>query len=186
MKYAELQDKPMNKKVTFTYSDSDEDDDEVNDQNDEGEKDDLDTSKESAQEGLCTENDKNEDNDDIKADSKSLEVEAEVQPTKKQCLELDASKSVEEDQEKSDTNNDNAPEGVCSENHNNSNKDDTKEDAKGQEVEAEVQPLKKQCLEQDASKPEKGISYKVVGKSVDQLIEAELEELKDKSKVRKC
>lgn len=184
VKYAELQDKPMNKKVTFTYSDSDEDDDEVYDQNDEGEKDDLDTSKESAQEGLCTENHKNEDNDDIKADSKSLEVEAEVQPTKKQCLELDASKSVEEDQEKSDTNNDNAPEGVCSENHNNSNKDDTKEDAKGQEVEAEVQPLKKQCLEQDASKPEKGISYKVVGKSVDQLIEAELEELKDKSKKR--
>ncbi|KAK1372362.1 THUMP domain-containing protein [Heracleum sosnowskyi] len=179
VKYAELQDKPVNKKVTFTYSDTDEDDDEVNDQNDEGGKDDLDTNKESAHEGLCSEN---EDNDDIKEDSKSQVVEAEVLPTKKQCLEQDALKSVEEEQDKSDSNNGNALEGV--ENHENSNKDDIKEDAKGQEVEAEVHPLKKQCLEQDASKPEKRIGYKVAGKSVDQLIEAELEELKDKSKKR--
>lgn len=181
--YTDLQDKPINKKVTFTYSDSDED--EVDDQNDEGGKD-ADTNKESAHEGLCTQNQKNENNDDLKEDDRSQEVEAEVQPTKKQCLEQHASKSVEEDQEKSDTNNDNAPKDLCSENSKIINKDDIKEDAKGQEGEAEVQPLKKQCLEKDASKPEKGIGYKVAGKSVDQLIEAELEELKDKSKVRKC
>ncbi|KAL8101830.1 uncharacterized protein LOC141682710 [Apium graveolens] len=181
VKYAELQDKPMNKKVTFTYSDSDED--EADDPNNEGRRDDSDTNKESAHEGLCSENHKNENNDDIKEDAKSQEVEAEVH-TKKQCVEEDASKSVEENQDKSDTNNEYEAGGLCSENHENTNKDDIREDAKGQEVEAEVQPLKKQCLEQDALKPEKGISYKVSEKSVDQLIEAELAELKDKSKKR--
>lgn len=183
VKYTDLQDKPKNKKFTFTYSDSDED--EVNDQNDEVDKD-ADTNNESAHEGLCSENHKNENSDDVKEDDRSQEVEAEVQLTKKQCLEQDASKSVEEDQDKSDTNNDNAQKNLCSENPKLINKDDIKEDAKGQEGEAEMQPLKKQCLEQDASKPEKGIGYKVAEKSVDQLIEAELKELKDKSKVRKC
>ncbi|KAL1830507.1 hypothetical protein ACET3Z_000158 [Daucus carota] len=182
--YVKLQDKPINKKVTFTYSDSDEDEDEVNDQTDEGGKDTSNAYNGSAQEGLCSESHKNQNNDDIKEDVKSREVQTEVQPAKEQCLEQCASESIEEDKNKSDTNNDNSQADLCSENHKSANKDDMKEDANGQEVEAEVQPQKKQCLEKDTSKPEKGISYKVAEKSVDQLIEAELEELKDKSKKR--
>lgn len=176
----------MNKKVTFTYSDSDEDEEELNDQTDEGDKDNSDINNGSAEEeGLCSKNHKNENNDDVKEDAKIQEVEAEEQRANKQCLEQDVSKSAEEDKNKLDTNNDNSQAGLCSENHKNANKDDIEEDAKAQEVEAEVQPIKKQCVGQDASKLEKGICYKVAGKSVDQLIEAELEELKDKSKVRK-
>lgn len=61
--------------------------------------------------------------------------------------------------------------------------DDVKENDnshENQEVEAESVPEKKQP---DASKPGSGISHKTEDRSIDKLIEAELEELKDKSKV---
>ncbi|KAL7174268.1 hypothetical protein ACSBR2_033512 [Camellia fascicularis] len=65
------------------------------------------------------------------------------------------------------------------------NKDDSKEAAtchKSPEVEGEEPPTKKQCLETGPSKHGNVITNKVEEKSIDKLIEAELEELTDRSK----
>ncbi|KAL2535829.1 THUMP domain-containing protein [Forsythia ovata] len=59
-----------------------------------------------------------------------------------------------------------------------------KEKSDDQEVEAVEPPVKKQCIENDASKCRNGLSKKVEKKSVDRLIEAELAELGDRSKRR--
>lgn len=72
-------------------------------------------------------------------------------------------------------------ESLSCENHIIGDKDDKCNET--QEVEAETIPAKKQCLEPNASKSGRGICYKTEKKSIDKLIEAELEELKDKSKV---
>ncbi|KAL2469894.1 THUMP domain-containing protein [Abeliophyllum distichum] len=58
-----------------------------------------------------------------------------------------------------------------------------KEKTDDQEVEAVEPPAKKQCIENDALKCRNGLSNKVEKKSVDKLIEAELAELGDRSKV---
>ncbi|KAM7509883.1 hypothetical protein LguiB_008758 [Lonicera macranthoides] len=76
-------------------------------------------------------------------------------------------------------------EGKCCENKTEGNRDADTEDGKNhenKEAKAEEQAAKEKCLEKDAAKFEKVISDKRDETSIDKLIEAELEELKDKSK----
>jgi tRNA acetyltransferase TAN1 len=71
------------------------------------------------------------------------------------------------------------------ENKTEENTKDRKEDSASKEIsanEVEEPPAKKQCLGTDSSKSM--ISEKVEEKSIDKLIDDELQELKDKSKVR--
>lgn len=116
--------------------------------------------------------------------------------------DINGQKDEEGDKDKSDTDrgreanhksfrqeisNSHEVESLSCENHIIGDKDDVKEDDKcneTQEVEAEALPAKKQCLEPNASKSGRGICYRTEKKSIDKLIEAELEELKDKSKRR--
>lgn len=76
---------------------------------------------------------------------------------------------------------------VSSENQTIEKEKDGKNEIQGNEskkADEEKQPEKKQRVEKDQSKGEVVIKSKVEEKSVDKLIEAELEELKDKSKRR--
>ncbi|KAF5930299.1 hypothetical protein HYC85_031172 [Camellia sinensis] len=139
IKLGQLPDKPVNKKTKFTYSDSsssdDDDDDENEDDDDQKEKE-----EDKDKPGTHAEDDANHESS----------IHADPDPHK-----------LEE------------------------NKDDNKEAAtchKSPEVEVEEPPTKKQCLETNASKHGNVITNKVEEKSVDKLIEAELEELTDRSK----
>uniref|UniRef100_A0A5B7AUA1 Putative THUMP domain-containing protein 1 isoform X1 n=1 Tax=Davidia involucrata TaxID=16924 RepID=A0A5B7AUA1_DAVIN len=93
--------------------------------------------------------------------------------------------SQREGDEKSDPHKE---DGVCCENQIKEDTDNNKEDdtkcLQNQAVEAEEPPAKKQCPETDASKRGNVICDKMEEKSVDKLIEAELEELGDRSKRR--
>ncbi|THG03893.1 hypothetical protein TEA_029490 [Camellia sinensis var. sinensis] len=139
IKLGQLPDKPVNKKTKFTYSDSsssdDDDDDENEDDDDQKEKE-----EDKDKPGTHAEDDANHESS----------IHADPDPHK-----------LEE------------------------NKDDNKEAAtchKSPEVEVEEPPTKKQCLETNASKHGNVITNKVEEKSIDKLIEAELEELTDRSK----
>ncbi|GMP87824.1 hypothetical protein CsSME_00040043 [Camellia sinensis var. sinensis] len=139
IKLGQLPDKPVNKKTKFTYSDSSSSDD---DNDDENEDDDDQKEKEEDKDkpGTHAEDDANHESS----------IHADPDPHK-----------LEE------------------------NKDDNKEAAtchKSPEVEVEEPPTKKQCLETNASKHGNVITNKVEEKSIDKLIEAELEELTDRSK----
>lgn len=136
-----LPNKPLNKKIIFAYSDSDEDDNEDND-----------------------------NNDDQKGDEEDNSVSDSIGTTNNEGLSH--AHNVE---------------GVCAGNQiKEIRKDGEKNDEcrENQEVEDERQPAKKQCLEAEPPKDEKLVNDKVDEQSVDKLIEAELEELKDKGKRR--
>ncbi|CAL5426057.1 unnamed protein product [Camellia sinensis] len=142
IKLGQLPDKPVNKKTKFTYSDSSSSDDDDDDDDDENEDDDDQKEKEEDKDkpGTHAEDDANHESS----------IHANPDPHK-----------LEE------------------------NKDANKEAAtchKSPEVEVEEPPTKKQCLETNASKHGNVITNKVEEKSIDKLIEAELEELTDRSK----
>lgn len=140
-KTAGLADKPLNKKITFSYSDEEEEDgkdDAVKEEEREGGEQDEGSKSENVKEDDAKggEQDEGSKIDDVKEDDASHK-----------------SATVETDIIKDD----------------------------GKNAEAEEPPLKKQCLETETAKC--GTNGKEE-KSVDQLIEAELEELGDKSKRR--
>ncbi|XP_048446310.1 uncharacterized protein LOC103929543 [Pyrus x bretschneideri] len=159
--------KPSNKKIVFSYSDSsssegDDDDDEKKQEGDE-----------KKQEG----EDKKQGGED-----KEAEEEGEVGEESKGDSRSDgashnnATSEKSEHQKKNDT---------CGENKTGENTNDKKGDNLSKEIcanEAEEPPAKKQCLGTDSS--ECTIPYKVEDKSIDKLIEAELQELGDKNKRR--
>ncbi|GMI97407.1 hypothetical protein like AT5G12410 [Hibiscus trionum] len=157
---AVLPNKPLNKKITFSYSD-DEGDNEV-EGDDEGEaegqeevvKSDATRENDASQESLTNKDLDHpnsgdvchgkitEETNDSHKDGANIEKQvdnSEEPPAKKQCLETDTSNQVDKSEEL---------------------------------------PAKKQCLETDTSKRATGEKEK----SIDQLIEAELNELGDKSK----
>ncbi|KVI08164.1 hypothetical protein Ccrd_013469, partial [Cynara cardunculus var. scolymus] len=134
VKQTVLSNKPTNKKIKFTYSDSEEDEDQDN---------------ETAEEG-------------------QVAVVSDQQNEANQETSLSPQKGE-----------------VCSENQTNEKGEDGKNDdenVENENFEDERQPGKKQRIETDQSKCEEVIKSKLEEKSVDKLIEAELEELKDKSK----
>lgn len=130
-----LPNKPTNKKIKFTYSDSEED----------------------------------EEHDNEKTEEDEVAVVSDQQNEANQETSLPPPKG----------------EVVCSENQTNEKGEDGKNDVENLEnenFEDERQPGKKQRIETDQSKCEEVVKSKMEEKSVDKLIEAELEELKDKSK----
>ncbi|CAL5352368.1 unnamed protein product [Camellia sinensis] len=141
IKLGQLPDKPVNKKTKFTYSDSSSSDDDDDD------------------------DDENEDDDDQKEKEEDKDkpgTHAEDDANHESSIHADPDPHKLEE-----------------------NKDDNKEAAtchKSPEVEVEEPPTKKQCLETNASKHGNVITNKVEEKSIDKLIEAELEELTDRSK----
>nr|XP_043632066.1 THUMP domain-containing protein 1 [Erigeron canadensis] len=127
--------KPINKKIKFTYSDSEEDDD--------------------------------HDYENIEKDQVLVASDKPSDANNESSAhngDVVGSENQSDEKEKVCKNGD--------ENHENENFEDDR------------QPEKKQRLEKDEPKLEEVIKIKVEEKSVDRLIEAELEELKDKSKRR--
>ncbi|XAR60342.1 hypothetical protein NMG60_11033669 [Bertholletia excelsa] len=141
----ELPEKPLNKKIKFTYSDSSasdsdsDDDDDVNNKCDDSEK-----------------KDQNESEDIVGIHCEDDNVESSMKGD-----------SGPQDQEQCKGDN---LEGVDL--HENCN------------IEGKEPPAKKQCLERDASECGNAQANKTEEKSIDKLIEAELEELGDRSKRR--
>lgn len=149
VKLAELPNKPSNKKIKFSYSDSSgsDDDDEEEEEDD-------------------------EDKSDTRGDDTASHKDAINQESNPQ----DAINQESDPHTKDDVNHgnqteekDNDGDGKNDENHEN------------QPKETEEPPAKKQCVETVATKSV--IHAKVEEKSIDKLIEAELEELGDKNKV---
>ncbi|KAK8493102.1 hypothetical protein V6N13_095552 [Hibiscus sabdariffa] len=151
--------KPLNKKITFSYSDDEGNDEEESDDEGEAEgqeevKSDASKENDDSQENLTNKDFEHpnsddlchanivEETDDTHKDGANIEKQvdkSEEPPAKKQCLETDTSNQVDKSEEPS---------------------------------------AKKQCIETDASKRATGEKEK----SIDQLIEAELNELGDKTK----
>ena len=148
---SEAPSKPMNKKITFSYSDSSSSDDDDDNKKEEGE------NKEPVE-------DKEVDNEENKPDT---------------CTGDDGS----HDNQVSETSGLEKKDSALCENK---PEEDSKDDKAGtiskdvSEKEVEEPPAKKQCLGTDSSKR---IPDKVEEKSIDRLIEDELQELKDKNKV---
>ena len=150
-----LPNKPLNKKIKFSYSDSGSDDD--GDDGIDGEEDKSDLQREN---DVNDENPSNEKshlpgNDDVSNENQVKEKEDDKT--------LDGNENQENDAngEKAD--------------------DNTEDGNENQEVDAEEPSAKKQCLETDASTHI--IHKKTEEKSIDKLIEAELQELGDRNKV---
>ncbi|KAM1116531.1 hypothetical protein TB2_006920 [Malus domestica] len=154
LKLSEAPCKPSNKKIVFSYSDSSSGE---GDDNDDDEKKQEGEDKEAEEES--------EVGEESKGDSRSDDASHD-----------NATSEKSEHQKKDD---------ACDENKTEENTEDKKEDNICREIcanEAEEPPAKKQCLGTDSSKFT--IPYKVEEKSIDKLIEAELQELGDKNKRR--
>ncbi|BBH02283.1 THUMP domain-containing protein [Prunus dulcis] len=199
--------KPSNKKIKFSYSDSsssDDDDDHENKQAGE------DKAEEEQENGVDEENKSDTRGDDGSHDNPTTEksdhqkkddgshdnaiTEKSDHQKKDDASQDNATTEKSDHQKKDDASQDNA-ETEKSDHHNkddgcDGNKTeekikDNKEDNVSKEIsanEAEEPPAKKQCLGTNSSKCT--IPYEVEEKSIDKLIEAELQELGDKNKRR--
>ncbi|KAK8683229.1 hypothetical protein V6N13_039294 [Hibiscus sabdariffa] len=171
---AVLPNKPLNKKITFSYSDDEGDDEEEGD--DEGEEEEQEeVIKSDGSQECLTKKDLDHPNSDVchgkiaeetsdaQKDGANIENQvdkSEEQPAKKQCHETDTSNQVDKPEE--------LP----------AKKQCLETDTSIQVDKSEEPPAKKQCLETDTSKS----ATCEKDKSIDKLIEAELNELGDKSK----
>ena len=155
VKLSMLPNKPMNKKIKFSYSDSgsDDDDDDIDDEED---KSDLHREKDANDENPSNEKSHPQKNDDVCRENQNKEKADDKTQDGNENQENDA------DGEKADKN--------------------TEDGNENQEVDAEEPSAKKQCLETDASTHI--IHEKTEEKSIDKLIEAELQELGDRNKVK--
>eukprot|EP00261_Vitis_vinifera_P020831 XP_010651824.1 PREDICTED: uncharacterized protein DDB_G0290803 isoform X2 [Vitis vinifera] len=155
VKLSMLPNKPMNKKIKFSYSDSgsDDDDDDIDDEED---KSDLHREKDANDENPSNEKSHPQKNDDVCRENQNKEKADDKTQDGNENQENDA------DGEKADKN--------------------TEDGNENQEVDAEEPSAKKQCLETDASTHI--IHEKTEEKSIDKLIEAELQELGDRNKRR--
>lgn len=150
MKLTELADKPLNKKIKFSDSESSSSDDDDDDNEEE-------------------EEEKGDDDENKKV------PEEESKSPKEQ-------NEPSNENETTDVANPHQEETVASENQTEEKSNENERDMKCPEVpseEVEEPPNKKHCIEADASKS----IIKEKEKSIDQLIEAELQELGDKTKV---
>ncbi|XP_065867538.1 uncharacterized protein [Euphorbia lathyris] len=193
-KLAVSQDKPLNKKIKFVYSDEEEEEEDHNDANKDDEED---------KEGEKKSDTKHtDDRDDANNDKEEGEEGEKKSDTKHTDDRDDANKDEEEDGEgekKSDTKDtddakteivknekldDPIMENVChgDQTEEKSNDKDNKsgKDPENQTREVKEPPAKKQCTEACVSVP----VVHVEQKSIDKLIEDELKELCDKSKRR--
>ena len=151
MKLAELPNKPSNKKIKFSYSDSSgSDDDDDDDEEEEVEGDDKSDTR----------------GDDTASHKEAINQESNPQDSINQESDPHTKDDVNHGSQTEEKDNDNNGDGK---NHEN------------QPKETEEPPAKKQCVETVATKSV--IHAKVEEKSIDKLIEAELEELGDKNKV---
>ncbi|PQQ20775.1 high mobility group nucleosome-binding domain-containing protein 5 [Prunus yedoensis var. nudiflora] len=163
--------KPSNKKIKFSYSDSsssDDDDDHENKQ--EGE----DKAEEEQENGVDEENKSDTRGDDASHENPTTEKS---DHQKKDDASQDNATTEKSDHHKKDDG--------CDGNKTEEKIKDNKEDNVSKEIsanEAEEPPAKKQCLGTNSSKCT--IPYEVEEKSIDKLIEAELQELGDKNKRR--
>lgn len=137
VKITELADKPVNKKIKFSDSESSSDDD-------------------------------NEEEGGEDENKEVPEEESKSKPSNEQNDPCNENETTDTPDNQGDT--------VVSENE---KSNDNEKDIKCLEVKVEEPPNKKQCIQADVSKS----IIKEKKKSIDQLIEAELEELADKSKV---
>lgn len=176
-----LQDKPINKKTKFTYSDSNSDDDDNADENDQKDKqEDRDKSVKDADDAVNEKSSTNgntnsheevesggTDKEDLTS-QKIQEVEGEEPLAKKQCTKENKLEEIQEVE----------GEGPLAK------KQCTKENAleEIQKVAGEEPLAKKQCMKENALEDGNIISNKLEEKSIDKLIEEELQELGDRSK----
>lgn len=161
MKLAELPNKPLNKKIKFSDSESSSSDDDEEEEEEEGKE----------EEGK-EEEDKNK-SDSCQDDIGSHKVATNQEPHPHAKDDVHHGNLTEEKPNDIEGN---------GKNHENQPRETEVPPAKeNQPRETEEPPAKKQCLGTDASKCV--IHEKVEEKSIDKLIEAELEELGDKSKV---
>ncbi|KAJ9699216.1 hypothetical protein PVL29_008024 [Vitis rotundifolia] len=156
VKLSMLPNKPLNKKIKFSYSDSGSDDDDDDDIDDEEDKSNLHREKDANDENPSNEKSHPQKNDDVCRENQNKEKADDKTQGGNENQENDA------DGEKADKN--------------------TEDGNENQEVDAEEPSAKKQCLETDASKHI--IHEKTEEKSIDKLIEAELQELGDRNKRR--
>lgn len=178
--------KPSNKKIKFSYSDSsssDDDDDHENKQEGEAK------AEEEQENGVDEENKSDTRGDDASHDNPTTEKS----DHQKKGSHDNATNEKSDHQKKDDASQDNATteksdhhkkDDGCDGNKTEEKIKDTKEDNVSKEIstnEAKEPPAKKQCLGTNSSKCT--IPYEVEEKSIDKLIEAELQELGDKNKV---
>ncbi|KAL4611348.1 hypothetical protein ACB092_08G117500 [Castanea dentata] len=163
VKLAELPNKPSNKKIKFSYSDSSGSDDEEEEEEEE------------------------EDND--KSDTRGDDTASHKDAINQESNPQDAINQESDPHTKDDVNHgnqteekDNDGDGKNDENQPDNDNNGDGKNHENQPKETEEPPAKKQCLETVATKSV--IHVKVEEKSIDKLIEAELEELGDKSKRR--
>ncbi|XP_021832953.1 THUMP domain-containing protein 1 [Prunus avium] len=179
--------KPSNKKIKFSYSDSsssDDDDDHENKQEGEAK------AEEEQENGVDEENKSDTRGDDASHDNPTTEKS----DHQKKGSHDNATNEKSDHQKKDDASQDNATteksdhhkkDDGCDGNKTEEKIKDTKEDNVSKEIstnEAKEPPAKKQCLGTNSSKCT--IPYEVEEKSIDKLIEAELQELGDKNKRR--
>ncbi|KAE8653515.1 THUMP domain-containing protein 1 homolog [Cucumis sativus] len=153
VKLTELADKPLNKKIKFSDSESSSSDDDDDD------------------------NDNEEEEEEKGDDDENKKVPEEESKSPKEQNE------PSNENETTDVANPHQEETVASENQTEEKSNENERDMKCPEVpseEVEEPPNKKHCIEADASKS----IIKEKEKSIDQLIEAELQELGDKTKRR--
>lgn len=182
--------KPSNKKIKFSYSDSSssDDDDDHHENKQAGE----DKAEEEQENGVDEENKSDTRGDDASHDNPTTEKSDHQK--KDDGSHDNATTEKSDHQKKDDASQDNAAteksdhhkkDDGCDGNKTEEKIKDTQEDNVSKEIsanEAEEPPAKKQCLETNSSKCT--IPYEVEEKSIDKLIEAELQELGDKNKRR--
>ena len=163
VKLAELPNKPSNKKIKFSYSDSSGSDDD-DDEEDEEEDDKSDTR-----------------GDDTASHKDVINQESNPQDAINQESDPHTKDDVNHGNQTEEKDNDNDGDGKNDENQPDNDNNGDGKNHENQPKETEEPPTKKQCVETVATKSV--IHAKVEEKSIDKLIEAELEELGDKNKV---
>ena len=167
MKLAELPNKPSNKKIKFSYSDSSgsDDDDDDDDEEEEVEEDDKSDTR----------------GDDTASHKEAINQESNPQDSINQESDPHTKDDVNHGSQTEEKDNDNDGDGKNDENQPDNDNNGDGKNHENQPKETEEPPAKKQCVETVATKSV--IHAKVEEKSIDKLIEAELEELGDKNKV---
>ncbi|XP_030960000.1 LOW QUALITY PROTEIN: AP2/ERF domain-containing protein PFD0985w [Quercus lobata] len=164
VKLAELPNKPSNKKIKFSYSDSSGSDD---DEEEEEEKED---------------NKSDARGDDTASHKDAINQESNPQDAINQESDPHTKDDVNHGNQTEEKDNDNDGDGKNDENQPDNDNNGDGKNHENQPKETEEPPAKKPCVETVATKSV--IHAKVGEKSIDKLIEAELEELGDKNKRR--
>ncbi|XP_030960023.1 putative neugrin-like protein DDB_G0288135 [Quercus lobata] len=177
VKLAELPNKPSNKKIKFSYSDSSSSDDDDDEEDEEEEDDKSDTR------GDDTASHKSDTHGDDTASHKDvINQESNPQDAINQESDPHTKDDVNRGNQTEEKDNDNDGDGKNDENQPDNDNNGDGKNHENQPKETEEPPTKKQCVETVATKSV--IHAKVEEKSIDKLIEAELEELGDKNKRR--